>query len=137
MKKIWVLVLMAALVACGGVDNEALKNKVLDTHDEVMPKMGQVMNLKKQVVAKAAELESADSSNEKITELRDLAGELEAAYQGMMTWMRDWSESSDPYTKGEVSPSEVTAYYESEQAKVDKVKADINGSIAKAKEALK
>ncbi len=137
MKKIWVLVLMAALVACGGVDNEALKNKVLDTHDEVMPKMGQVMNLKKQVVAKAAELESADSSNEKITELRDLAGELEAAYQGMMTWMRDWSESSDPYTKGEVSPSEVTTYYESEQAKVDKVKADINGSIAKAQEALK
>ena len=137
MKKIWVLVLMAALVACGGVDNEALKNKVLDTHDEVMPKMGQVMNLKKQVVAKAAELESADSSNEKIAELRDLAGELEAAYQGMMTWMRDWSESSDPYTKGEVSSSEVTAYYESEQAKVDKVKADINGSIAKAQKALK
>lgn len=137
MKKMWMILLVAVLAACGsGVDHDAMKNKVLDAHDEVMPKMGEVMNLKKKVIAKASELEIANSNDPKISELRDLAGELEGAYQGMMTWMRDWSENSDPYTSGQAKPDEITAFYEAEQEKIDKVKTDINGSIDKAKKVL-
>ena len=86
--------------------------------------------------ARASELEAEDSSNEKVAELRDLAKDLEGAYQGMMNWMRAWSENSDPYTSGQAKPEEITAFYEAEQEKIDKVKADINGSIDKAKKVL-
>ena len=137
MKRMWMILLVAVTVACGGgVDHDAMKNKVLDAHDEVMPKMGEVMNLKKKVIARASELEAEDSTNEKIAELRDLAKDLEGAYQGMMNWMRAWSENSDPYTSGQAKPDEITAFYEAEQEKIDKVKADINGSIDKAKKVL-
>ena len=137
MKRIWVLLLLAVM-ACGveKVDHEAMKNSVLDTHDEVMPKMGNLVKLKKQVLGKVGEIAAADSTDARIAELRDLANELESAYQGMMTWMHEWSEKSDPYTKGTAPSEEITAFYEAEQKKVDKVKADINGSIEKAEKAL-
>lgn len=125
---------MAAMVACGSkADHEAMNKKVFDAHDEVMPKMGQLMKLKKQVLSKASEL---DSTSVEVTELKNLATELENAHQGMMDWMHDWYDNSGPFVNGEAEPDEITAFYEAEQKKVDKVKADINASISKAEKAL-
>jgi len=125
---------MVGMVACGSkVDHEAMKDKVLDAHDEVMPKMGQLVKLKKQVLAKANEL---DSASVEASELKSLATDLENAYQGMMSWMHDWSDKSGPFVNGEAKSDEITAFYEAEQKKVDKVKSDINASIAKAEKVL-
>ena len=137
MKKISMLLLFAAM-ACGGekAAQEAMKNAVLDVHDEVMPKMGQLMKLKKQLLSKANKIAENDTTDKRITELSSLANELESAHQGMMTWMHQWSENADPYTNGTAPSEEITAFYKAEQKKVNQVKADINGSIEKAQKAL-
>lgn len=137
MKKISILLLFAVM-ACGGekAAHEAMKSSVLEVHDEVMPKMGQLMKLKKQLLSKAGEIAENDTADGRITELRGLADELESAHQGMMTWMHQWSENAAPYTNGTAPSEEITAFYKAEQKKVNQVKADINGSIEKAQKAL-
>lgn len=137
MKKISILLLFAAM-ACGGekAAHEAMKSSVLEVHDEVMPKMGQLMKLKEQLLSKAGEMAENDSADERITELRGLANELESAHEGMMTWMHQWSENAGPYTSGTAPSEEITAFYKAEQKKVNRVKAHINGSIEKAQKAL-
>ena len=137
MKKIWIPLLFAAM-ACGGekAAQEAMKSSVLEVHDEVMPKMGQLMELKKKLLSKAGEIAENDSTDERIRELRSLADELESAHQGMMNWMHQWSENAGPHTSGTAPSEEITAFYKAEQKKVNQVKADINGSIEKAQKAL-
>lgn len=141
MKRNWSLlvVVFMFLFACGAgkVDNEALKDKVLDAHDEVMPKMGQLMQLKKQALEKASELEEAGGNAAKVAALKTVAVDLEAAHKGMMSWMHEWSENADPHLKGTATEEETTAFYQDHQKKVDKVKEDINSAIAAAEEILK
>ena len=137
MKKISMLLLFATM-ACGGekATHEAMKSSILEVHDEVMPKMGQLMKLKKQLLSKAGEIAENDTTDERIPELRGLADELESAHEGMMTWMHQWSENAAPYTNGIAPSEEITAFYKAEQKKVNQVKAHINGSIEKAQKAL-
>ena len=53
MKKIFaLLVLVLSVASCGGFDTQAKVDEVLDIHDEVMPKMGELMNLKRKVLEK-------------------------------------------------------------------------------------
>jgi len=137
MKKVFALLLVALFtVSCGGgFDREAARDKVIDVHDEVMPKLDEVMNLKKQVLAKATEVSATESKT--ADELRDLAAELESARKGMMTWMNDWSKTSTVHVKGESAEEEQKAYFAAEMERVTKVKEDINSSIAAAKKVLK
>ena len=73
MKKIIALLATGLfVVSCGGFDTEAKVDEVLDIHDEVMPKMGEIMNLKRQIPTLAQE----ESDSTKINELNALAQEL-------------------------------------------------------------
>jgi len=133
MKKIFALAaLLFLFAACSGFDTEAKKNEVLDIHDEVMPKIGQVMNLKKKVLEKA----ETEADSTKANDLRDLAKQLEDANTGMMVWMRQWSMNSKPHLDEETTIEERKAFFKSEMEKVSKVKEDINNSIAAAKKEL-
>ncbi|OEK06540.1 hypothetical protein [Roseivirga misakiensis] len=136
MKKIFALFLITLfVVSCGdGYDRLAERDKVIDVHDEVMPKLGEVMNLRKQVLNKVSEIEG-DSS--KVESLRDLAMQLDDARKGMMTWMNDWSKTSAKHVNGESTVDEQKAYFAAEMKRVTKVKDDINSSIDEAKEVLK
>ena len=128
-------VLSVGLWSCGSkVDNEALKNQVLDTHDEVMPRIGELITLRKKILNKVADMEGNEGG---INDLRDIAKDLNDAHDGMMNWMREWSTNSDPYINGKATEEEITRFYKEEQEKVDKVKADILNSLAAAKAALK
>lgn len=135
MKKLSILLfVLFAITSCGGdsFNAEAEKNKIFDVHDEVMPKIGEVMNLKKQVLAKAGEAEEEQASA-----LRDLANELDNASESMMSWMRDWSKNSSQYMEMKNGAEAQKNYLSAEMKRVEEVKEAINGSIAKAKEALK
>jgi len=134
MKKIFALFAIALIVvSCGGFDTEAKIDEVLDIHDEVMPKMGEVMNLKRQVLAKAQE----ESDSTVVNELRALAKELDDASEAMMVWMREWSKNSQPHVSEESDIAERKLFFEQEIDKVTKVKEDINNSIAAAEAVLK
>ncbi|NVK86364.1 MAG: hypothetical protein HWE21_18695 [Cytophagia bacterium] len=135
MKKLSILLfVLLAFNSCGGdsFDAEVEKNKIFDVHDEVMPKIGEVMNLKKKVLEKADGLEG-----EPANELRDLAAELDNASEAMMSWMRDWSKNSSQYMEMKNGAEAQKKYLAAEMKRVEEVKEAINGSIAKAKEALK
>lgn len=139
MKK-WLVVLSLGLLmmACGdGVDHEALRKQVMDVHDEVMPQWGGLGKLKSQVLKKAADLEAADSTDARVKELRDIAIDLDAAYQVMSVWMQDWQKNAKPYENGEAGKEETLAFFKSEQERVDKMKEQIQSAVAAAEAALK
>lgn len=134
MKKLLCLFLTALILsACGsGFDRQAAIDEVLDMHDVAMPKIGEVMSLKKKILEKA---ETASDST-LLVELRSIAGDLDAAQQGMMIWMREWGEISTPHVNGESSEEEQVAFFKSEMEKVTKVRDDIFNSIDAAKKKL-
>jgi len=139
MKKVIGLVLLAIFTfACGGgFDAKVEEGKILDVHDEVMPKLGEVMSLKRKVLAKATEIEADNPDAESLDDLRNLAGELDAAREGMMKWMNDWAKGKEDHVNRTSSEEEQKAFFAAEMALVTKVKEDINSSIAAAKEILK
>lgn len=104
--------------------------QILNIHDEVMPKIGEVMNLKKKVLEKADSMEdeSADA-------LRDLAQRLDDANSSMMTWMRDWSGSYSKIMESDDIEAQ-KAWFAEEMEKVQEVKEKINSSIEEAKKEL-
>lgn len=133
MKKVLsLLFILLVVVSCGGFDTKAKVDEVLDIHDEVMPKMGEVMNLKRKVLEKA----QAESDSIKVNELRSLAKDLDQASEEMMVWMREWSKNSQPHVNEESDLEDRKAFFAKEMEKVTKVKEDINNSIAAAKKEL-
>ncbi|KYG83304.1 hypothetical protein [Roseivirga echinicomitans] len=126
------LVIILFVFACAKKEDkfETLKTEVFAIHDEVMPKLGELMSLKKKVLDKANASENPD-------ELRDIALSLEKAQEGMMKWMNDWGANSTPHVNNESTEEEKMAFINAEMERVKKVKEEINSSIAAAKEALK
>lgn len=133
------LALSLFMVGCNsGLDREKLKDDVMAVHDALMPKWGQLKKLKKQVLEKASSLEEVDRANSEVAELRDLALDLEAAYELMSTWMKDWGVNAKPYeTAGDASDEASQKFFQSEQERVDKMEAPIMAAYDAAKEALK
>jgi len=113
------------------VDQEV--NAIFDVHDAVMPKMGELMILRKQVLD---DVNKEGISEEEQAERRDLAKALEEAQKGMMLWMNDWSKNAKPHINGETTTDEQRAFFDSEMQRVTQVKEEINGSIAAAKQLL-
>src|SRR5690606_11370543 len=123
-------VLIAILLcwACAS-KNDQLKEEVIAIHDEVMPHMGKLKSLQKELLQRADELASNDSVGqvELIEQLRNTATALDAAYEGMFVWMRQFEPE-----QGELSDDEFSALLQEQKALVEKVKLDINNSLEKA-----
>lgn len=111
--------------------NEALKEEVIAIHDEVMPKMGALRSHQKRLTEEAAELETRDAANykEEIEKRRQIAGELDQAYEGMFVWMRQFRPQLD-----EMSDEEGRAYLLDQKDKVTRVNEDIKGALHRAEE---
>lgn len=138
MKRFSVALIVLFMMACGGgPDIEAMKNEVLDIHDEVMPRMGEVMKLRRQVLSKAETLSGESTPDQSaIDALNSLAEKLNSANDGMMIWMREWTSESSGYLEGDQDKAAAAAYLESEKKKVEKVKTDILEAIKEAEELL-
>lgn len=119
------------LVSCGNnleETNTALRTQIIDVHDEVMPKMGELMSLEKKALAQADSLSQQDSTaTAKIQELTQLAGQLKAANEGMFVWMRQYSLKEEGKTA-----EALNTYLDSQLVLVTKVREDIQAALAKA-----
>ena len=135
MKKSITLLLTIALVSCSGNKdrnasdavtddpNQALYNQVMDIHDEVMPKMDDIMRLKRELKEKVEN--SPDLVEEQKKQLEQKILLLDSAGHAMMNWMSSFK--PEDY-KGE----ELREYLESEMERVKKVKETMLEAIEKA-----
>lgn len=122
------------LSSCGqDYDTQAEIDKIMAIHDEVMPKMSQVMKLKKQVLQMADE--SKDSLQ--VKKLHELAHILDQSNEGMMVWMRQWSKSANPHIEEKTDIELRKAFFAAQTEKVIQVRNDINSSIIKAESVLR
>ena len=141
MKKVNVFFLLALfLYSCSaGVDTKALKNEVLDIHDEVMPKMGELMSLRKKVMTKSEALSAnVNHDQNEVYSLDSLATALASANKGMMTWMNDWSKNASNFLdqddlpiKG-VTEEAVLKYLKDEKQRIIEVNENFKATIKAA-----
>ena len=113
--------------------NKELRAQIIGVHDEVMPKMGELMSLQKKALAKADSLYAQDSTaTAQIESMRTLAGQLDQAYEGMFVWMRQYSLEEEGKT-----PEEIKIYLDEQLLKVNQVNADIKAALEQAGTQLK
>jgi hypothetical protein len=110
-----------------------LKEEVIGLHDEVMPYMGELKSLKKEVETKSKNLFDEDSvaNQSKIEELDLLAKQLDSAFEGMFVWMRQYK---SPEADMEMEAAKV--YLLEQKEKVELVNKDIKSVLASAKKEL-
>jgi hypothetical protein len=143
LKTLWFLALLL-LVACGkGTDhdqanhdgtsdespNQALYDQVMDVHDEVMPKMDEIMKLKRSLQDQIAN--SPDLVLERKEQLERVIANLDSANNAMMNWMHEFNPLPDS-----VDQEKAREYLESEMERIRKVKTTMLESIDKAKEEI-
>jgi hypothetical protein len=117
-----------------------MEKEVLAIHDEVMPKMDEIMSLQSKLVKKMASIDSLQQegvSSTRLAEQRIKAFELnrllKTADSLMMNWMYTYRGDS---AKG-LQPAEAMLYFEKEKEKIVKVKETTNSSIDEVKMFLK
>lgn len=113
--------------------NKEMRAQIIEVHDAVMPKMGEVLSLKKKALAQADSLLAEDSTAvAKIESNRALAAQLEQAYEGMFVWMRQYSLKEEDKT-----PEEIKTYLEDQLVKVNEVNTAIHAALDSAAKRLK
>jgi hypothetical protein len=103
---------------------DALDQQVMKVHDEVMPKMGKVLELKKQINQKidSCATQGCKDSLQKISYM------LTKADEDMMQWMRAFERPAGLDT--------AVQYYKGQMEVVVKVKQEVEQGIAAAEQAL-
>ncbi|MEQ9467782.1 MAG: hypothetical protein RLN88_10250 [Ekhidna sp.] len=131
MKNLTTLITIILFAACGPGKKEelqTLKDEVMSIHDEVMPKMGELRNVRKQLMLQADSLMESDSVRAAI--LTTAADNIGEANESMMQWMRNF----EPEFEG--TNEEVMQYLQGQKESIQKVKEDMLGSVAKGREVL-
>ena len=113
--------------------NKEMRAQIIGVHDEVMPKIGQLMSLEKKALAQSDSLFAQDSTaTTDIEAMRSLAGQLNQAHEGMFVWMRQYSLDEEGKT-----PEELKTYLDEQLVKVNQVNADIKAALEQAASKLK
>lgn len=105
---------------------------VMSIHDEVMPKMGKIGQLRTQIQ------EQIDTTTTRGKEAKEIGLELQDAYDSMMNWMSAFSGrfSSKEIMDGASLSEEKQLWLDQEEEKVKVVRDKINNSIARAESFL-
>lgn len=132
----WIFGLLLIFQSCGSgqaEENAKKRAEIIAVHDEVMPKMGQLKSLEKSALSLAEELSAMESVDSvKVKSLKDLAVELDQAYEGMFVWMRQY-EVED----GERTPEEIKIYLDEQMVLVSEVNKNMKAALAKGDSLLK
>jgi hypothetical protein len=113
--------------------NKEMRAQIIGVHDEVMPKMGELMSLQKKALAQADSLYAQDSTDTaQIESMRTLAGQLDQAYEGMFVWMRQYSLEEEGKT-----PEEIKTYLDDQLLKVNQVNTEIKAALDQAATQMK
>ncbi|WP_296618535.1 hypothetical protein [Marivirga sp.] len=127
MKSVFKLSLMLfafLMISCESKEKEIekLKSETIAVHDEVMPKMDDIMKLKKSLRAKEDSVSSHDS-----TKIKGLILSLEKSDKVMMNWMRNY----DPQMEG-MSDEEKIEYLKQQKSSIQEVSEQMRSSISEA-----
>ncbi len=129
------------LYACSsGASKEAVdaaETKVLAVHDEVMPKISDVLKLTKQLRQRTDsldQLKATDASatvriDEEKAQVRQLTRQLKEADSLMMGWMEGYHGD----TLQQLKPEQALSYLTQQQTKINDVKQKLNNSISQAR----
>jgi len=125
--RLLMLFLVLNLVSCKNNDAEVLHNQIMDIHDEVMPKTGEIAYLYL-AFRKKVETDSTISPDQKM-ELLKQADDLEKAEDEMMVWMNDYI----PPHKMKSSKNEMIDYLQKQKKIISDIKVHTNASLASGK----
>lgn len=106
---------------------KALYDEVMMVHDEMMPKMENMMSMKGQLKEKLDLLKEEASQTELIQQLETAINSLETADEAMMNWMRQFDPDTDS-----LSHEEIVEYYTLQKQKMDSVKVVMVEAIENA-----
>lgn len=132
--------IILALMACGPnkaeqekKQEDELAKQVLAVHDEVMPKMGELSKLRKQLKEKVNTwTETAvDAQAENIGKATQLIADLDAADAAMMDWMHTYNGGQGLYDH-----DAIMEYLNEEMVKITSVKEQMNNTMELAKSFL-
>ncbi len=148
MKRIFLLLTLTAmtLTGCKSDEQQALEQDIaqfdqltletMEVHDEVMPNMGQLMELSAQIDER---LEQENLEDPTVKELIESQAALDQAYGDMMSWMKDYSttfpyEAPSPATAEELE--EKTPVLMEFKLAIDQIKVNTQMAIDDAQGAL-
>lgn len=126
--------LLVVLASCGPSiqeQNLMMREKIIEIHDEVMPMMGRLKSLEKKANQEIDRLEEENPDTARIEELKVLAVDLNAAYDGMFDWMHQYEA-----TDGDRTPEEVKVFLDEQLIKISEVNAQFKEVLTKADEML-
>lgn len=106
---------------------KALYDDVMDVHDEMMPKMENMMSIKGQLKEKVDLLKEEASQGQAVIEIEMAIQSLETADEAMMNWMRQFDPETDSLTH-----EEIVEYYTTQKEKMDSVKTLMVDAIERA-----
>jgi hypothetical protein len=139
---------MATLSACSDADapedrtdgfthnaktlEDSLFQDIMDGHDAAMAKMGKLVSYRKKALQKVDSLQKSKAAQAWVDTFSALSANLASAEQNMNVWMEGFILDS---AKEDLNRR--VAYLESEKKKVEKVKNQVLGVIARADSLLR
>ena len=117
----------ADTTADGG--NAVLRDEVMKVHDEVMPKLDDIYQLKEKLKNKIAETPTLAA--DKKQHIEATISKLDSASESMMVWMRKFDPTGDSLTA-----EKKREYLENEMEKIKKVREDINEALSQGEAAV-
>ncbi|MCA6075476.1 hypothetical protein [Fulvivirga sedimenti] len=120
------ILLFISLVLFSGCSNpsEDLFNEVMAVHDEVMPKMDDIMKEKGRI----QEMINSENDSARIIMLRETISNLNSADESMMEWMRSFDR--DKFSE---DPDAQINYYREELIRINEVKEKMLTAINESK----
>jgi hypothetical protein len=131
MKNVALALLALIMITACGQEKAVIKqldNKAVAIHDEVMPKMGDIIELKGQVKAR---IESTSVEDETRAAWEAIYNRLMEAEQGMRDWMHQYEVPDFKKSMDELKP-----LVDRQLAEIEVVKEQMNSSIADARRML-
>lgn len=125
-------VLAVTVTACTNPkeqEKKELEKRIMEVHDEVMPKMGPIQELQ-ETLSKSIETELQDTGNIDSAYIEAAKGHLTAldeAHNAMMDWMAGYEPPSD-----EQSIDDVVSYLREQEVAVKKMAEQMNNGISNA-----
>ena len=110
---------------------EALRKEVVDIHDEIMPRMREIEELKEelQTLENSLATEKSGEVSENIAKIQAASQSLNQAKGAMNTWMQSFKyEISD-----DIDPEQIMDYLSNEKEKITQVKEMITQSLDSTK----
>lgn len=126
MRTIFIVIISMLLFACKAKLDTATQtqyDKVMEIHDEVMPKMSDIRKAKKSL----KKLKTEDNASI----VSAMTSRLDEAEEAMMSWMHDFSKPSGDDVQA------AKQYLDAEMLKIEKVRSEMMGAINAAESMIK